>query len=504
MRKREIMYKSLIRSMTLISCLAFLIIGLNPVYADGNLHNVKHIIIIMQENHSFDNYFGVLAYAKGSPYHNGNGLCQQDDHICVDGLLCAQGGSGNLTCSNSNLDDNGSTVFAFHDTNYCVSPDLDHSWPGSHKEANFLDPSNTLLNQTPNDGFVRVNDTTEQLDNGVENPTEDETMGFYNEVDLPFYYYLAENFAMNDRYFPSVLGPTFPNRSYLMSATSFGHLSTAEIIPPFGGYKPITGTIFDLLDKNHISWVDYYSDFPQAGTFRIPSLRHFLPVPFFFVQAKKGNLPAVVFIDSSFTESQFINGSFFETDEHPPADIRAGQFFVSQVVNAVRNSPIWKDSIIFITYDEHGGFYDHVTPPQTVAPDKIAPSQCADLSNPPASKQPGGGANCDASRMDAQAICPAFTPTGPYPLDCPNFNQLGFRVPFIAVSPFSKSHYVSHTIGDHTSILALIEKRFLGGQHLTERDLQAQTLEDMFDFNLSPSLSTKIPQAPKPSLSDCK
>jgi phospholipase C len=485
-------------------CLVLFLINCNSDQANGSHNKVNHIIIIMQENRSFDSYFGVLAYASASPYHNGNGPCRQDDQTCVDGLSCTQDATGNLTCSNSNLDDDGSTVFAFHNSNYCVSPDLDHSWPGSHKEANFLDPSNTLLNQTPNDGFVRVNDTTEQLDNGVENPTEDETMGFYNESDLPFYYNLAENFAINDSYFASVLGPTFPNRSYLMSATSFGHLSTAEIIPPLDGYKPITGTIFDLLDQNNISWVDYFSDFPQVSIFRTPIGPNFLPISFFFQQVQAGQLPAVVFIDSSFTESQFINGSFFDTDEHPPADIRAGQFFVSQVLNAVRKSPIWKDSIIFITYDEHGGFYDHVTPPRTVAPDQIAPGQCADLSNSPASQQPGGGANCDTSRMDAQAICSAFTSTGLYPPDCPNFNQLGFRVPFIAVSPFSKPHYVSHTVGDHTSILALIEKLFLGGQHLTERDLQAQTLEDMFDFDHAPSLNTEVPEAPLPSSSDCR
>ena len=193
----------------------------------------------------------------------------------------------------------------------------------------------------------------------------------------------------------------------------------------------------------------------------------------------------------------------------PTADIRAGQYFVSQVVNAVRNGPNWKDSIIFIVYDENGGFYDHATPLQAVTPDGIAPGQCADLSNPPDSEQPGGGAQCDASMMDAQTLCPAFTPTGPYPANCPNFNQLGFRVPFIAVSPFSKPHYVSHTVGDHTSILALIEKRFFVSDqseraHLTERDLKAQTLEDMFDFSHSPSLNTTIPQAPTPSTSDCQ
>ena len=101
-------------------------------------------------------------------------------------------------------------------------------------------------------------------------------------------------------------------------------------------------------------------------------------------------------------------------------------------------------------------------------------------------------------------------PTGPYPVSCANFDQLGIRVPFMAVSPFSIPHYVSHTVADHTSLLALIEKRFLridmndeaGRPHLTKRDLHASTLEDMFDFTKAPSLNAPVPVAPPPSASD--
>jgi phospholipase C len=109
-------------------------------------------------------------------------------------------------------------------------------------------------------------------------------------------------------------------------------------------------------------------------------------------------------------------------------------------------------------------------------------------------------------------LCPelAANPTGPYPARCPNFNQLGIRIPFVAISPFSKPHYVSHTIGDHTSMLALIEKRFLStpgpfgttAVHLTLRDQYANTLEDMFDFGHSPSLNVPVTQA-QPPANDC-
>lgn len=494
---------------------ALALVSSQAAVADGNLHKVNHIIVVMQENHSFDNYFGVLPYAPGSPYINGNGSCDLGNHQCVDGLSCSFDVSGMLNCTNSNLDDDGSTVLAFHGPSRCVSPDLDHSWFGTHREVNFNSPNRTFSTAL-SDGFVRVNDLTEQVDNG-ENPTEDQTISYYNQDDLPFYYNLAENFAMDDRYFASVLGPTFPNRSYLMAATSFGHLTTNDTFPPPGGYKPVTGTIFDLLDKNGVTWGDYFQDAPQSGSFRSGD-PHQLPLPVFLAQAAGiGSLPQVSFIDPNFG----LAGRATENDEHPPTDIQRGQAFVSQVVNAVRSGPFWQDSIIFITYDEHGGFYDHAQPLRArqagaLNPDGINPGQCEDLSNPPASQQPGGGAECaanpfsttDTSVKDAEALCPelAGNPTGPYPPHCANFNQLGVRVPFLAISPFSKPHYVSHTTGDHTSLLALIEKRFLtvGNQtlHLTLRDQHANTLEDMFDFTNSPSLNTPVTQAAPPT-TDC-
>ena len=142
----------------------------------------------------------------------------------------------------------------------------------------------------------------------------------------------------------------------------------------------------------------------------------------------------------------------------------------------MRNGPFWQDSVIFIAYDEHGGYYDHVASPAARqghqrTPDSISPGQCADLSNAASSLLPGGGAECsqnlvsktDTTVIDAGKLCPEFSanPTGPYPDECASFDQLGIRVPFLAVSPFAKSPYVSHTLGDHTSILAFVEKRFL-------------------------------------------
>jgi phospholipase C len=486
----------------------------NFAVADGNLKKVNHIVIVMQENHSFDNYFGALAYAPGSPYHNGNGACALTDHKCVNGLTCTVSG-GVYTCTNSNLDDNGSIVRAFKAKSRCVVPDLDHSWVGTHHETNFASPNSTL--STPlNNGFVRQNDLTEQHDNG-ESPIDDQTISFYNQDDLPFYYGLAQKFAINDRQFASALGPTFPNRSYLMAATSFGHLTTNDTVPPVVGYQPITGTIFDELDKYGISWADYFEDTPQDVSFR-PFDSHNLSLGIFFLQAAGlGTLPQISFIDPNFGTT----GAALEDDEHPPTDIQRGQYHVSQVINAVRNGPHWKDSVIFILYDEHGGFYDHAKPPRAPqngarTPDGIFPGQCEDRSFPPFSEQPGGGAECswnfvsatDTTLLDAEALCPALAsdPTGSFPTSCAAFDQLGVRVPLVAISPFSKPAYVSHTTGDHTSLLAMIEKRFLSTStstvHLTKRDQYANDLEDLFDFDTSPSLNTAVGAA-EPPQNDC-
>jgi phospholipase C len=462
---------------------------------------VNHIIVITQENRSFDNYFGALPYAPGTPYHPGP--CAVNDNKCVDGLNCTSGSGGSLTCANSNLEADGSpAVTAFHDPRLCIIPDLDHSWVGVHHEVNFSDPNNAL-NGTQ-DGFVSQNDATEQSDKpdelpGLgESPTDDDTIGFYTQADLPYYYAIAQTFAIDDRYFSSLLGQTVPNRMYEFAGTSFGHLVTSaeEAIPPIGGYRPINGTIFDLLNKNNISWNEYIETGglteigpPYGALFELPIPPHFQTLSDFKSQAASGDLPSVAFVDTELSDS-----------EHPPFDIRAGEAVVARLIDAVRSGPNWKDSIILWTYDEHGGFYDHVTPPAATPPDNIPPGRCADLSNPPASETPGQGAQCSDSAQQARQLCQEAEPGEA----CAGFNQYGIRVPFVAISPFSKPSYVSHTVGDHSSMLALIEARFTPGQHLTNRDATANDLEDMFDFTNAPSMNANVAPslAPPASLSD--
>jgi phospholipase C len=470
-------------------------------YADGDLRKVKHLVYMMQENRSFDNYFGALPYVPGGPYHPCDGRRKHTDHQCVDGLTCHRDATGELACSTFNLNLAGEVVFAFHDPRICNGSGLDHGWPASHREANWTDPSATSRS-SPNDGFVRQNES----DNPNQNVLYD-TIGFYTQVELPFYYGLAQSFAIDDRYHASVIGPTLPNRLYYMAGTSFGHTTTGEAIPPIpDGYRPITGTLLDLMDANGVSWMNYYSDVPASAYLRPFFSDHLAPIAQFASDLAAGHLADVTYIDANFG----IVHPSEESDEAPPNNVRAGQYFVAQNVAAIRNSQFWKDTIIIITYDEHGGCYDHVVPPRArqkghATPDGIFPGQCADRSNPPDSEAIGEGANCRESMADAAETCPAFSLTAPYPNRCPAFDQYGFRVPFIAVSPFSKPHYVGHRLGDHTSLMALVEKRFItptgrGRRHpaLTDRDAVADTLENLFDFDRSPSLDTALPPLPPP------
>jgi hypothetical protein len=145
---------------------------------------------------------------------------------------------------------------------------------------------------------------------------------------------------------------------------------------------------------------------------------------------------------------------------------------VASVINAVRKGPNWPNSLVIWTYDEHGGFYDHVTPPAAVAPDAIPPGLCADRSDPPNSETPGNGAQCDDSAPETKALC-ALTLPGEA---CAAFNEYGCPSALCRDLTVFKTRHASHAIGDHGSILALIEKRFFTRQHLTDRDANTLAL----------------------------
>jgi phospholipase C len=367
----------------------------------GDAIPIDHILVVMQENRSFDHYFGRLP-AFG--------------HRKVKGLP--------KKAANPTAD--GTRVPAFHEARYCIE-DVAHSWTASHIQ----------WNGGRNDGFVVTND-----------PAGERAMGYYDETDLPFYYGLATTFAMADRFFCSLLGPTFPNRFYLLAGTSDGRIRNA--------FTTFTRpSIFGQLNEAGIEWRIYAGDL-AFGLLMADVQTHLgnvRPIAEYYTDAAAGTLPAVAFIDP-----KFIGDVLTRTDEHPPGDMQVGQRFVSSVVGALIDSPQWERSALFFTYDEHGGYYDHVPPPPACEPDDVPP---------------------------------ALEPT-----DVPGrFDRYGFRVPLIAVSPWAKPGYVSHKVYDLTSVLRFIQTRF-DLPALTRRDANARPLLELFDFRTPKLLSPPaLPEA---------
>jgi phospholipase C len=396
--------------------------GATPVDTLGTCAGVKnpieHIVVIMQENRSFDHYFGHL------PGHG-----QNDVDV-------ATGGTSNPPSSDGGAD--GGAVAWYHEQRYCVE-DTDHGWVASHRQ----------YNGGKNDGFAITNSSNSD-------PTGHRGLGYYDQTDLPFYYDLISTFATSDRYFCSVLGPTYPNRMYLYAGSSFGIVTTdTNVLAP-----PGVPNLFKTLSEKGIDWKEYKSQiaatliFPDFATDQAQA-SHFVDIAEFASDAAAGTLPAVAFIDPT-----FLGDSTKENDEHPPANIQLGQAWVYDQVHALMTSPEWKSSALFITYDEHGGLYDHVPPPEACAPDDTAPRLNPEL----------GG-----------------------------FDRLGFRVPLIAVSPYVKRHFVSHEVHSHTSILRFIEAKF-GLPALTNRDANSDALFDLFDFDSAPDLT--IPALARPPVDD--
>jgi phospholipase C len=297
-------------------------------------------------------------------------------------------------------------------------------------------------------------------------------MGYYTGDDLPYYYFMASNFAMSDRWFCPVLAETPPNRLYLMSATSVGHA-----YPLSSGSPLLTNkNIFQLLQENGISWKVYVTDpspNPLAASpmsmfaFSYKYASNFVPISQYMNDVANNTLPAVAMIEPGYLSAR---------DEHPVGgdeggpggSVQVGSAYVSSLINALMSSSSWNDSVFILTYDEYGGFYDHVPPQLTVSPDGILPS---DL-------QPGDPCNNGSGKSIGGGTC--------------DFLYTGYRVPLIVVSPFVKKNYVSHTPADHTAILKLIETRF-NLPSLTARDAAQMDMSEFFDFVNMP---WKIPPSP--------
>jgi len=388
---------------------------------------IDNIVVVMMENHSFDSYLGHLnQYAHRTDIE-----------------------SAAANASNPTVD--GGTAPWTHAPHPC-SADTDHYWGGTHSE----------IDNGKMDGFAIVNQGfSAPPDAGADpGPLYDgaRSMWWYDQTDLPFYYQLASTFAIADHYHCSLPGPTYPNRMYLLAATSFGETCPA-CFPDISGYSypQNDATVLDELSKRHVTWNLYSDGLPGAAVIYVTSfVARWGRQPLFnFAQFQKdaaaGNLPQVSFVDPNLSsESQGGAGS----DEHPPGDIQTGELFVSQVVDAVMKSPQWAHTALFITHDENGGFYDHVPPPPACAPDKMAPILT------PIDQGTKGG-----------------------------FDMYGIRVLLIAVSPYAKKGYVGHHVYDHTSITRFIEAKFKLPA-LSARDANAEPPTDLFDFKDPPAFAT--------------
>jgi phospholipase C len=378
---------------------------------------IQHIVVVMMENHSFDNVLGMVPH-------------QIPGRRTVDGLTIRRGKP-----VNANPDANGQPVRAQHAATPCQDRgEPSQSWNASHQ----------AYDNGRNDGFVTASAPV--------------AMRFWDQHDLPFTYSLAEHFPIGERHFCSVLGQTFPNRCYFFAGTSSGTINdTIAPAPPPGG------TIFDRLDAHHINWAVYYQNDPTlelvpgtATPARFPRIRKF---DRFLSDAAAGRLPQFTFLDPDYST----------TSEENPQDIQLGERFVAQVVNALIRARTWKHTALFLTYDEHGGYYDHVPPPPAIPPDSVAPILTSD-------DVPGA------------------------------FDRYGFRVPTIVISPWAKARYVSRVVHDHTSITAFIERKW-NLPAMTYRDANAHPMTNYFDFRKPAFLEPpKLAAAPAlgPGLGRCR
>jgi phospholipase C len=385
------------------------------------LDNLKHLVVLMMENRSFDHMLGFLQ----SPNYQINGLAGNE----------------------SNLDDTNEPVKVSNDGISFgeLTPDPGHShFDVMRQMFDGADPTATAV--PPMTGFVK-NYRLHTKDVGKSR----NIMKCFSEAKLPILSVLAQKFCLCDNWFCSVPGPTFPNRAFAHAATSIGRVDMSPI-----GYFGISKTIYELLDENGIGARIYYNDTTLAATFPklMGRMNQFFGTFQSFLNACGNNsLPAYSFIEPRYNTLEAEDFFFAASDQHPDHDVHEGENLIQKVFQAIWNKPEVRNStLLVITYDEHGGLFDHLPPPQRVA-------------NPDGKNWGGAGGNAD----------PPF-----------DFTWLGVRVPAVLVSPYIQAGTVDTTLYDHTSFIATARKVFLKNWQtafLTQRDREANTLEG--NFNLS-------------------
>jgi phospholipase C len=339
--------------------------GLTP---EQLLASVDHVVVLMMENRSFDHYLGSLLLAEGKP---------------VDGLTGSE--------SNLDMDLNPVPVYLSDDFEPLDPP---HEWDQCH----------TQFNLGENNGFVFEN---EKKHPGFGH----QVMGYHVREQLPVTYGLADKFTVCQRWHASVMGPTWPNRYYLHACSSGGGKTNFP--------NPFLKTLWHRCDDAGITSRMYFGDvpwvtgaFPLISTvwskladdydgFSFNSLTNPNTMTRFFDDAAAGDLANFTVIDPGFTSN----------DDHPSHNVQLGQILIGAIYKALADGPAWKKTLLIITYDEHGGFYDHVPPPKTTDED-------------------------------------------------PEFEQLGFRVPSIVIGPSVRQGCVSDVQFEHCSVGKTLMRRF--------------------------------------------
>ena len=440
------------------------------------LPQIKHIVVLMMENHSFDNYLGTLGRGEGFPLGD-------------DGTPDA-----------GNPDSAGATIRAYHADSTVQEDGVPcQSWSASHTQ--WADGKMT--------GFVTSTEQNEPEGNRAA------AMAYWTEQDLPFYHGLARTFPLADHWFSSCLGPTFPNRRFLLAGTANGLM---DDLPVNLLDRPRAGTIMDMLTRHGISWVNYrpastdHSDLRRYLRYRRRRTRrhlaalgrplrrtsevfkrdlqftsaiyplgmagymaHVRSLEQFFADADSGNLPSFCIVDPDFR-------SFSEEN---PQDVRKGESFAAEVISRVMHGRGWADTLLIWTSDEHGGYYDHVAPPPAVPPDDI----------------PGRSrvAHPSLLRSLLKVLFPGYVRQAEQLVAGTDaYDVYGFRVPAVIVSPYARPGCVLSDVFDHTSVLKLLEEKW-NLPALTQRDAAATAPLGALDLIAPPAFLTP-PELPPPAL----
>src|SRR5262245_20109778 len=387
------------------------------------MEGIHHIVVLMLENQSFDRILGYLRLdAAGEK---------------LEGLA---GGESNPVAPPGDMTPVPVSKIS-GPAAYTIDPSPGHDFEDVNLQL-FGDRVPTAASVPRNNGLVlsyasQLGDHRRPLgDRGRE------IMACLDPTALPVTSALARGFVICDHWFASVPGPTWPNRFVVHAATAGGHLVTPEIAGQFAaqfwGSPYRMRTIFEnLMDAGH-TWKVYFDDYAQAFALRSlhPYVDRFQKFEQFAVDVAAGALPTYAFIEPR----SFSAPGYPANDQHPPHHLLEGEKLIANVYDTLRSDDAtWRQCLLVVLHDEHGGFYDHVPPPAAVRPDRTAAS-------------PSGFA----------------------------FDRLGVRVPALIVSPWVPEGHVDHTVYDHTSVSATLKKILGLPAFLTARDRAANTFDTNF------------------------